>query len=387
MSTPSETIRTATIQASRPSANSAIFSLASGSSEVATTASTPCRARSSSAIPRAWSTSMAITRPPAVGSCRAAGRAARGPGRARSAATRRRGDSAVRSRCEARVRSRLSSNVADTIAPSGVGPLHVAVEARGRTRGGRRRRRQRLAVPVGVVGDRLVEGVLDERDRVLVGPERRAGQAEAPGRDLERGEHAVAPGALGPGVVDLVEHHEGVVGHAPQRPRVARHLLVGHHDPVHVVGPPAGGVPLGLEVQPELPRRGRPLVFRCGSGRPRHPPVGVAARSRTTAVSAKVVLPAPGSPRRGSPATRPPAGRRGPPSAIDAGATNDARGAPKCVQLRRICDATAHACPGEASVTEVRRSGRSWGRPGRPGGRRRARGRPTTRTSGRAARG
>ena len=67
MSTPSETMRTATIHGSVPAAKREMWFDASGSSEVATTARTPNRWRKRRAMPLAWSWSVAITRPAASG--------------------------------------------------------------------------------------------------------------------------------------------------------------------------------------------------------------------------------------------------------------------------------------------------------------------------------
>jgi hypothetical protein len=53
MSTPSETMRTATIHRSSDAANAAIFRLAAGSSESTTTGRVPVRRRSSAAYARA----------------------------------------------------------------------------------------------------------------------------------------------------------------------------------------------------------------------------------------------------------------------------------------------------------------------------------------------
>ncbi len=66
MSTPSDTIRTATIHGSLLSENRAMRSEAPGSSDTATTARVPSL-RSSSAMPVACVWSIAITNPPASG--------------------------------------------------------------------------------------------------------------------------------------------------------------------------------------------------------------------------------------------------------------------------------------------------------------------------------
>ncbi len=68
MSTPSETMRTATIHGALLDANSEIFLDASGSSEVAMIGRTRTRSRKIFAIPLAWSWSIAMTLPAARGS-------------------------------------------------------------------------------------------------------------------------------------------------------------------------------------------------------------------------------------------------------------------------------------------------------------------------------
>ena len=98
-STPSDTIRTATIQRSVDDANAEIFRLAVGSSESTTTGRAPETRRSSAAYARAVSWSPAITRPAASGIAR------RTSVRRRSAASSTRwihspaGSSAVRHAC------------------------------------------------------------------------------------------------------------------------------------------------------------------------------------------------------------------------------------------------------------------------------------------------
>ena len=88
---------------------------------------------------------------------------------------------------------------------------------------------QRVGVAVGVVGDAArhavpAGGVGDERDRVDVGAERRAGQGEPPLRRLERLAHRVAPRHRVAGVVHLVEDHQGLepLGADPVGQRVRR---------------------------------------------------------------------------------------------------------------------------------------------------------------------
>jgi hypothetical protein len=67
MSTPSDTMRTATIQGSAEPAKRAMRVDDIGSSDTATVALTPQRYRRMSAMPWAWSWSAAMTRPPASG--------------------------------------------------------------------------------------------------------------------------------------------------------------------------------------------------------------------------------------------------------------------------------------------------------------------------------
>ena len=130
---------------------------------------------------------------------------------------------------------------------------------------------QRVGVAVGVVGDRARDAVVagrvgDERDRVDVGAERRAGQRQPAGRRLERLAHALAPRQRVAGVVHLVEDHQRleVLGADPHRQRVDRDAGVGHRDADEVLrglalaggvrrvdrdaGPRGGLGPLELEV-------------------------------------------------------------------------------------------------------------------------------------------
>ena len=130
---------------------------------------------------------------------------------------------------------------------------------------------QRVAVAVDVVRRRphhavAAAGVGDERDRVGVGPERRAGQRQPPGRRLERLADGVAPAERVAAVVDLVEDHQRAPGRGPHpvQRRVGGDLRVGQHDPAVVpargavgvlevrvqrdAGDVGGGSPLGLEV-------------------------------------------------------------------------------------------------------------------------------------------
>ena len=108
---------------------------------------------------------------------------------------------------------------------------------------------QRVAVAVGEVrlgaGEALpVLLVGDEGDLRGVGAEGRAGQGQAAGGGVEGLPHSVAPGAGVPGVVDLVEDHQGALGLGPgavQR-RVHADLGVGDRDALEVRAVGALGV-------------------------------------------------------------------------------------------------------------------------------------------------
>ena len=110
---------------------------------------------------------------------------------------------------------------------------------------------ERLGVAVGVVGHRSRDAVGggrvgDERDRVDVGAERRAGQREPAGRRLERLADALTPRQRVAGVVHLVEDHQRLeaLGAHPHRERVDRDAGIGDRDPEVVAGDLAlaGGV-------------------------------------------------------------------------------------------------------------------------------------------------
>ncbi len=119
MSTPSDTMRTATIQGSVPLANRAMRDEAMGSSDTATVTATPNRRSMRRAIPCAWSWSMAMTRPPAVGWVRRIDISRRCASPSTVGSHSPSSDSAVRSRWLASCVVRSSSKVADTSAPSG----------------------------------------------------------------------------------------------------------------------------------------------------------------------------------------------------------------------------------------------------------------------------
>ncbi len=133
---------------------------------------------------------------------------------------------------------------------------------------------QRLAVPVGVVGPGPQQAVgaalvADERDRVVVGAERGAGQRQPPHRRGERLAHRVAPGQRIPGVVHLVQDHQGapVVGARPVQHRVGGHLRVGDRHAAEVAGDRAGAV-AERRVQRDAValRRGGPLRLQVLGG-------------------------------------------------------------------------------------------------------------------------
>ena len=187
-STPSDTIRTATIQRSSESAKAWIRLLEPGSSDSTSTGLVPLISASSSAYARATVWSVAITSPPASGTC---ARTSRQPGVGGLEDGRHPG--AVRVE---RGPQRLAGEVAchrpaepgaDLVAGAGA-PVQVAGVGHEQHRPddavGQRRR-----VAVRVVGPRPqpaacppIRLVADERDRVGVGAERRAGQHQPPGR-------------------------------------------------------------------------------------------------------------------------------------------------------------------------------------------------------------
>ena len=127
---------------------------------------------------------------------------------------------------------------------------------------------QRVAVAVGVVGDRApdpvgVLGVLHERDGVGVGAERRAGQREPAGGRLERLEARLAPGLGVAGVVDLVQDHQGLALLAPVavQHRPDADARVGDRDAVVLLRDRARAV-LRVELDADPGRRLRPLLLQ-----------------------------------------------------------------------------------------------------------------------------
>ena len=211
-----------------------------------------------------------MTRPPASGTCRRTSVRRVSAAASTAGIHDPAGSSAVRSACACRSLVSGSPSRAATSSPARVRQLHLAGV-------GHEQHRpddvvgQRVGVAVGVVGHRARDPVVagrvgDERDRVDVGAERRAGQREPPGGRLEGLAHPLAPRHRVAGVVDLVEDHQRLeaLGADPHRQRVDRDPGVGHRDPDEVLRGPAlaGGVrrvdrdagpggglgPLGLEV-------------------------------------------------------------------------------------------------------------------------------------------
>ena len=235
-------MRTATSHGSRPVANAAIRSDASGSSEVTTTAGAPNPGAAASAMPRAWSWSMAITRPPASGWWRRTSARRSTASRSTVGSHSPSSDSAVRRRWLASWFASGSSKVASCTAPSGRAPLHLAADPREVDRPHHAAVAQRVAVAVLVVGDGLVR----PRSGRTGWRACRSGTACPRGdrrrRALaERLADGVAPGLLVARVVDLVEDDVGAAGQRAQLRRAHRHLLVGGDDAVHVRRQPAVG--------------------------------------------------------------------------------------------------------------------------------------------------
>ena len=139
----------------------------------------------------------------------------------------------------------------------------------------------------------------DERDRVLVGAERRAGEHQAAHGRLERGLDPVAPGAGVAGVVDLVEDDQRAPGH--RAPPVHRR---GHAD--LRVGDARRRGSRGTECTSALRNVGSSwmptraaacahCVFRCSVGATTVTASTVPSASSSAAIRrANVVLPAPG---------------------------------------------------------------------------------------------
>ncbi len=130
------------------------------------------------------------------------------------------------------------------------------------------------AVAVGVVGDAALEAlrvllVGDERDRVVVGPERRAGQLQPARGGLERLAHAVAPRLGVARVVDLVEDDQGLAVFCarPVQGRVHGDLRVGdRHPDVVARGRALAVLELGVDADAHLPGGVGPLALEVLGG-------------------------------------------------------------------------------------------------------------------------
>ncbi len=127
---------------------------------------------------------------------------------------------------------------------------------------------ERVAVPVRVIGGGAPDPVRpllvrDEGDGVGVGPERRTGQREPPGRGLERLQARLAPGLGVAGVVDLVEDDQGLalLDAVAVQHRTHADTRVGDRDPVVLPAERAGAV-LGVELDPHSGRGLRPLLLQ-----------------------------------------------------------------------------------------------------------------------------
>ena len=250
-----------------------------------------------SAMPRAWSWSMAMTRPPASGStARIVGQPLVG------AAQHRRQPLAVERQGGAQALRRAGGvegvvEAGGDLLAVGRDPLHVAADPREVHRAHDPAVAQGVAVAVRVVGPGLVEHVVDERDRrrcptgtaCRTGPGGGAAPREG---DPDR----VAPGPLVGGVVDLVEDDEGAVGAARAAPAAAEAtcwyvVTTPWRSPASAVG----GRPRRVEVEPDAVGGGRPTAPSGGRSGPRRPgATGRRPSSWRAAARANVVLPAPG---------------------------------------------------------------------------------------------
>ena len=231
-STPSDTIRTATIQRSSDMANFAIFLLAVGSSDSTTTGRAPLTRRSSAAYARAVSWSLAMTSPAGVGNLPPhfgeppvgglkhpldplAARVERGPPGLRDLLPRHR-------RAE-----RRGYFIAGPGPPGHLAGIrqedhrpHHAIGERGPVSVHEVRRRPLDAV-------RLWD-VRDERNRIGIRAERRTRERQAASRRTERFAHSLAPGQRVASVVDLIEDHQRTtaLGSLPVQRRMGRDLRV-----------------------------------------------------------------------------------------------------------------------------------------------------------------
>ena len=220
---------------------------------------------------RAWSWSMAMTRPPASACVRRTSArrstASLSTVCSHSPSGRQRGPQPLVGQRE---RERVVEGRLVHVAVRGA-PLHLAAHAREVDGPHDAPVAQRVPVAVLVVGHGLLRLVAHERDGARVGAERRARQRQPARGVRERLAQRLAPGLLVARVVDLVEHHVGAARERPDRRRAHGHLLVGGHHAVHVGRQPAvAGRPGRVEVQPEAGRRCRPLDLEVGGGRHDH---------------------------------------------------------------------------------------------------------------------
>ena len=119
----------------------------------------------------------------------------------------------------------------------GIDPFHVAVETGKVDRTHNPAVLEGLAVAVFVVWLSIAvvaPGVLDERDRTVVGAKRRATQQESGRGAAERSLDAIAPAAVACCVVDFVEYHDAIAAVGGKRSPRRRGLCVGHDDAVHI---------------------------------------------------------------------------------------------------------------------------------------------------------
>ena len=270
MSTPSLTIRTATSHGSVPAPKRAMRADAVGSSLVTTTGSTPKRQRIMSAMPLAWSWSMAMTSPPASGST---ARIEREP--LVGAAQHRRQPLAVERQGGAQALRRAGGvegvvEAGRHLLAVGRDPLHLAADPREVHRAHDPSVAQGVAVAVRVVGPGLVEHVADERDRCGVRPERACRRGPGDG-----GRHRRRSGSSRP---RPARRRRGGSRRGRRGRRPPGRAAPGAADATcwYVVTTPwrspasaVGGRPRRVEVEPDAVGGGRPLDLEVG-GRGHH---------------------------------------------------------------------------------------------------------------------